>query len=107
AGQPTRQGHKHTWETQQRLARAFAERGQKCLRQDDVAGAWTDLLRAEQVLASEPAAVDLRQALTRLGLAEVRALLEVGEPARALEAAAQLRDRAARPSELEPLEEGA
>jgi hypothetical protein len=76
------------------------------LRQDDVANAWADLLRAEQVHASEPEAVNLRHALTRLGLAEVRALLEVGEPGRALEAAAQLRDRAARPPELEPLEEG-
>jgi hypothetical protein len=104
---PNVQGHKHTWETQEQLARAFAERGQKHLRQDDAGSAWADLFKAEQVLATEPAVGGLRQALTRLGLAEVRALLEVGEPARAVEAIAQLRDRAARPSELEPLEEGA
>jgi tetratricopeptide (TPR) repeat protein len=105
--QPNVQGYKHSWDTQQQLARAFAERGQKYLRQDNVAAAWADLLKAEQVLATEQTVIDLRHALTRLGLAEVRALLEVGEPGRALEAAAQLRDRAARPPDLEPLEDGA
>jgi hypothetical protein len=104
---PNVQGHKHSWETRQQLARAFAQRGQKHLRQEDVANAWSDLLKAEQVAACEAAATDLRQALTRLGLAEVRALLEVSEPGRAVEAIALLRDRAAQAGELEPLEEGA
>jgi tetratricopeptide (TPR) repeat protein len=105
--QPNLLGHRRTWEVQQQLARAFAERGEKQLRQEDVAGAWADLLKAEQTGAADATAANLRQALTRLGLAEVRALLEVGEPARAVEAIDQLRDRAARPPELEPLDEAA
>jgi hypothetical protein len=71
-----------------------------------VAG-WNDLLLAEQAAPGEKAAECLRHALTRLGLAEVRALLEAGEPARAVEAVARLRDRAVRQPELEPLEEAA
>jgi tetratricopeptide (TPR) repeat protein len=106
-GGPCLHGHKRTWETLQQLARAFAERAEKALRQDDVAAAWADLLKAEQTGAADAIAAHLRQALTRLGLAEVRALFEVGEPLRAVEAIAQLRDKAARAPELEPLEEAA
>jgi tetratricopeptide (TPR) repeat protein len=105
--QPAVQGRKGSWELLQQLARAFAERGERHLRRDDAVAAWNDLLLAEQAGASENAAVRLRQALTRLGLAEVRALLEAGEPGRAVEAVAQLRDRAVRQPELEPLDEAA
>jgi hypothetical protein len=91
----------------QQLARAFAERGERHLRQEDPVAAWNDLVRAEEAGAEEPAAVRLRQALNRLGVAEVRALLETGEPGRAVEAAAQLRDRAVHQPELELLEEAA
>jgi tetratricopeptide (TPR) repeat protein len=104
-GQSAVQGHKRSWELSEQLARAYAERGERHLRRDDPVAAWNDLLLAEQVGASETAALNLRQALTRLGLAEVRALLEAGEPNRAVEAVAQLRDRAVRQPELEPLEE--
>src|SRR5438034_11711886 len=61
-------------ELRQQLARAYVERGERHLRRDDAAAAWADLLRAEQSDATEPAATPLRQALMRLGLAEVRAL---------------------------------
>jgi tetratricopeptide (TPR) repeat protein len=105
--QPIAQGQKRSWELLQQLARAYAERGERHLRQDDPTAAWADLLRAEQAGVTEPVATRLRQALTRLGLAEVRALLEAGEPVRAVEAVAQLKDRGARLSELEPLEEAA
>jgi tetratricopeptide (TPR) repeat protein len=105
--QPGVKGHKRTWEVLRELARAFAERGLDHLRRGDSAAAWADLLRAEQTGVADPAAADLRQALTRLGLAEVRALLAAGEPARAAEAVALLRDRVARSPELEPLEEAA
>jgi tetratricopeptide (TPR) repeat protein len=104
-GQSAVHGHKRSWDLLQQLARAFAERGERRLRHDDPVAAWNDLLQAEQAGASEKAAVHLRQALTRLGLAEVRALLEAGEPTRAVEAIAQLHDRAVRQPELEPLEE--
>src|SRR5262249_14845441 len=62
-------------------------------------------LLAEQAAPGDSAAARLRSALSRLGLAEVRALLEAGEPVRAVEALAQLRDKAVRLPELEPLEE--
>jgi hypothetical protein len=105
--QPSAQGHKRSWELAQLLTRAFVERAERHLQHDDRATAWADLLRAEQVGAGDDRAVLLRQALTRRGLAEVRSLLEAGEPARAVEAAAQLRDRAVRQPELDPLEEAA
>jgi hypothetical protein len=106
-GQPVVQGQKRSWELLQQLARAYVERGERHLRHEDPAAAWADLLRAEQTGVSEPAIARLRQSLTRLGLAEARALLEAGEPKRAVEAVAQLRDRAVRLPELEPLEEAA
>jgi tetratricopeptide (TPR) repeat protein len=106
-GQPSVQGHKRAGELQQQLTHALLERAERQLRGDDAAGAWTDLLRAEQVGVSEAGLVKLRQALTRLGLAEVRALLEASEAARAVEAAAQLRQRGVRQPELDPLEEAA
>src|SRR5438874_3675335 len=105
--QPVVQGQKRSWELLQQLSRAYVERGERHLRHDDPTAAWADLLRAEQTGVSDPAAARLRQTLTRLGLAEVRALLEAGEPKRAVEAIAQLRDRAVRLPELEPLEEAA
>jgi tetratricopeptide (TPR) repeat protein len=101
------QGHKRTWELLQQLARAFAERGEKHLRLNDVAGAWADLLKAEQTEAGEEAAAKLRQTLTQLALAEVRALLDMSEPVRAVEAVAQLRDRHVQASDLDQLDEGA
>jgi tetratricopeptide (TPR) repeat protein len=89
------------------LGRAFAERGENALRLDDAETAWRDLLLAEQLQAPAKAAAQLRQALTRLGTAEVRALLQAGEPARAEDAAGRLRERQARPPELQVLEEAA
>jgi tetratricopeptide (TPR) repeat protein len=105
--QPVVQGQKRTLELLVQLARAYAERGERNLRRDDPTAAWADLLRAEQTGVSDPTAERLRQALTRLGLAEARALMEAGEPRRAGEVIAQLRDRAVRLPELEPLEEAA
>src|SRR4051794_30327806 len=54
-----------------RLARAYAERGEKQFRMDDVEGAWRDLLQAEALQPAERGAARLREALTRLGVAEV------------------------------------
>jgi tetratricopeptide (TPR) repeat protein len=105
--QPAVQGHKRSWELLQQLAQAFAERGERNLRRDDAVAAWNDLLQAEQVGGSEATAVRVRLALTRRGLAEIHVLLEAGEPGRAVEALAQLRDRGVRSSELEPVHEAA
>jgi hypothetical protein len=106
-GQPSVQGHKRSWELLQQLTRAFVERGERHLRGGDPAAAWSDLLRAEQLGLTDTGVVRLRQALTRLGLSDARALLDAGEPTRAVEAIAQLRDRAVRQPELDPLEEAA
>jgi hypothetical protein len=101
------QGHKRTWDLLQELARAFAERGQQQLKRHDLAAAWGDLVKAEQTGASETAVISLRQALTRFGLADVRAHLATGEAARAVEVVAQLHDRGVRGAELDSLEEAA
>src|SRR5262249_55655795 len=50
---------------------------------------------------------NLRHELTRLGLAEVKTLLETGEPARAVEAIGVLRDRGVNGGDLESLAEAA
>jgi tetratricopeptide (TPR) repeat protein len=105
--QPCVQGNKRAWELLHQLAQAFADRGERHLRENDPAVAWSDLLQAEQGDAVAPGVVRLRQALTSRALADLRTLLEAGEPVRAVEAAAQLRDRLVRRPELDPLEEAA
>jgi hypothetical protein len=87
------------------LARAYVDRGDRALRRDDPEAAWQDLLRAEQLQTAERSPERLREALTRLGVAEVRALLQAGEPGRAEEAAVRLRGRGVRSPELHVLEE--
>src|SRR5262245_19573826 len=104
--QPAAQGHKRSWELLAQVAQAFVERGERHLRQDDPSAAWNDLLAAEQVGVKDSGVAKLRQALTRLGMAEVRALLEAGEPGRAEEIITQLRNRSVQPPELQLLEDG-
>jgi tetratricopeptide (TPR) repeat protein len=99
------QGHKRSWELLQQVAKGYVERGQRRLRQDDAEGAWGDLLLAEQVGAAGSGSDRLRLELLRLGLAEVRALLETGEPSRAGDMIARLQDRAARHPELPVLDD--
>jgi tetratricopeptide (TPR) repeat protein len=101
------QGHKKCWELKQELARAFAQRGEQRLRRRDVAGAWSELARAEQVGVTETAAAQLRQALERHGLGEVRGFLEQGEPDRAAEAIVQFRGQGVRQADAAKLEEAA
>jgi hypothetical protein len=81
--QPAADGHKQAWEMVERLARAYVERGERQLRHDNPEPAWHDLLLAEQLQAAQPAVERLRKALVRLGLAEIRALLQTGDPLRA------------------------
>jgi len=106
-GQSAAQGHKRSWELLQQLARGFVQRGEKHLREEDAAAAWNDLMHAEQIAGAECGAGRLRQALVRLGIAQVRAMLEAGEPMRAAEIITQLRDRSVQQPELELLEEAA
>lgn len=105
--EPAAQGHKRSFELLRELALAFAGRGERHLRQNDPVAAWNDLLLAEQAAGAEKAVERLREVLTARGLAEVRALLDAGEPDRALEAAAHLRERAVHQPPLDTLEEAA
>jgi tetratricopeptide (TPR) repeat protein len=102
-----RQGRDGATRLLAQLAKAYVERGERQLRLDDSEGAWRDLLAAEALLTGEKSAGRLRESLTRLGVAEVRALLQAGEPSRADDAAGRLRARQVRSPELQVLEEGA
>ncbi len=87
------------------LARAFVERGERHLRRDDAEAAWSDLVQAEQLKTAERGTERLREALSRLGLAEVRGMLQAGEPGRADEAVSRMRVRGVRSAELAVLDE--
>jgi tetratricopeptide (TPR) repeat protein len=101
------QGHQRSWELSRQLARAYVERGVRHLREDDPEAAWVDLGLAEEINASDAAAERLRKALARLGLAQVQGLLQAGDPAKAAEVVAGLRERAARHPDLPGLDEAA
>jgi hypothetical protein len=103
--QPAACGHKRSFELLAQLARGFVERGGRHLQQDNTEGAWNDLVAAEHVGGVDEEADRLRQALTRLGVAEVRDLLVAGDPARAAELASQFRRRSVSQPELQLLEE--
>jgi tetratricopeptide (TPR) repeat protein len=104
---PAVQGHRKLEGLLDQLARAFVERGERHLRRDDVEAAWRDLLQAEHLQTAAKSTDRLRQALTRLGVAEIRALLQAGEPRRAEEALVRFRERAARSPEVQVLDETA
>ena len=89
------------------VARAFIARGEKHLRADNAECAWADLLAAEALNTGESAAIQLRQTLTRLGLAVCRAALEAGNPLHVVETAARMGDRSVRSAELDTLAETA
>ena len=103
--QPDVQGHKGASPLLKEVAEGFVRRGEQHLRHDNPAAAWGDLLKAEQVGGTDDGAARLRQALTRLGLAEVRQLLEAGEPSRAADAIGRLNRGATPPAEVQLLEE--
>ncbi|HZY90836.1 MAG TPA: FHA domain-containing protein [Gemmataceae bacterium] len=104
-GQPAAQGRKGVSDLLVELARAYVERGERALNHDDAEAAWRDLLTAEALQTAEKTSDRLRQALTRLGLAELRALLLAGETARAEESVARLRQRNVRSPEVQVLDE--
>jgi hypothetical protein len=104
-GQPSVRGHRKSWDLFARLVRGYVERGEKHLGQDNPLAAWNDLARAEELAPTDTAAQKLRQELTRQGFAELRSLLEAGDPQRAVEALARLGERAAGHPEFRPLED--
>jgi tetratricopeptide (TPR) repeat protein len=103
--QPKAQGQRGHGELVSKLAHAFVERGERRLRQDDPEAAWRDLLEAEQLHADDKGARQLRVALSRLGMAETRALLHAGELSRAEETLVRLQARGVRLPEFKVLEE--
>ncbi|VTS05157.1 FHA domain-containing protein [Tuwongella immobilis] len=94
------QGYRQAYAMQSQVMRAFVERALRSLRQDDIESAWADLIRAERIDRVDAVAVQLRETLTRLGLAQLRALLESGKALPAVECAVRLRDRGVRHPEL-------
>jgi hypothetical protein len=103
--QSAAQGHKKSFELLNQVVHGFVERGERHLGRDDPEAAWHDLLQAEQLDRDNREADRLRQALVRRGLAEVRSLLQAGEPGRAAETIARLRERSVRQPELLLLDE--
>jgi hypothetical protein len=106
-GQNCLQGHKRVYELLNRLAKAYVERGERRLKHDNAEAAWQDLFQAEQLKVADSGADRLRQALTRLGVADVRQILLSGDPDRAVEAVSQLRQKLVRQKELDVLDEAA
>ncbi len=98
-------GYRHALKLNRRLLVAFIQRGERHLRADQAEAAWRDLIAAESLDAGDAAVVQLRNTLTRLGLAETRAALEAGNPAGAVRAAAALRSHQGGGPELERLED--
>lgn len=103
---PAVRTHRRGGELLVRLAKAYIDRGEAHLKRDDVDAAWADLLQAEQLSVAPKVAERLRLGLTRLGIAELRAQLQIGDTTRAEEAVMKLRQRAAASTELGVLEEG-
>jgi hypothetical protein len=104
-GQSAVQGHRRSGPLLLQLGHAYAERGERRLRNDDAEGAWRDLLLAEGLQPADKSAERLRQALTGLGLAQARALYQAGDLRRADEAVSRLRERGVRSPEIQVLEE--
>jgi tetratricopeptide (TPR) repeat protein len=101
------EGYRKAVRLTREVARAYLARGEKHLRADNAEAAWADLLAAEALNTGESAAIQLRQTLTRLGLAVCRAALEAGNPLHVIETAARLTDRSVRNPELDNLAETA
>lgn len=96
---------KRAWKLRPKLIDAYVRRAEQRLRLDEEDGeaAWDDLLKAERYEASGAAATALRERLTRLGMAQLRAVLEHGLPGRAAEIVESLQARNARHADLPAL----
>jgi hypothetical protein len=103
--QPAIRDHRAAVELVPQLVRAYVERGERCLKREDAESAWRDLLQAEQLQTAEKSVDSFRRTLVRLGLAQVRALLQAGDARRADEVIAHLRERRASSAEFQVLEE--
>ncbi|MFO0841864.1 MAG: hypothetical protein U0797_05610 [Gemmataceae bacterium] len=103
---PAVRNHRRAVELLAKIAKAYVDRGEQHLKRDDVTAAWADLLQADQLGVAPKVSERLRQGLIGLGLAELRALLQTGDTARAEESVMKLRQRGVASAELGVLEEG-
>jgi tetratricopeptide (TPR) repeat protein len=106
-GQPVAQGHKRAGDMLRIVSRKFVERGKQRLNHGDTEAAWHDLQMTEQMERADHDAGLLRQDLVKAGMAEAKTLLQAGEPGRAGETLAQLRERGVRAADMQLLEEAA
>ncbi len=104
-GQPSVRGHRKSWELLAKLTTGYVERAERHLKHGNPTAAWDDLARAEGLAPTDPAAVRLRQSLTRQACTDLRALLEAGEPQRALEAVALMGQHNVPAAEFQALED--
>lgn len=104
--QPALRSHRKGGELVVKLARAFVERGEEAFRRDDVERAWADLVQAEALHTTPRDADRLRHRLVRLAIAQLRALLQAGDTARAEELVVKLQPRRVHTVELGVLDEG-
>jgi hypothetical protein len=101
-------GDKRVWALRGDIVKGYTDRAERALRNDDIEGAWKDLGRVTTLGApADPNVVRLREILSRLAVAEVRAMLEAGKPIQALESIARFRERPADSPALVALEEAA
>jgi FHA domain len=100
-------GNRRAFALRADVVRGYLDRAERALRRDDVEAAWSDLLRVEKLAPGDREVTRLRDTLTRLGLAEIRAALEAGKPVQAVQAIARFRERPAQSPEIASLEEAA
>src|SRR4051794_17954074 len=67
------EGHRRAYKMAHEVVRAYATRARKALDQHNPDGAWRDLLAAETLNTGETVVAELRQALARLSLVQLRA----------------------------------
>lgn len=101
-------GYRKAWALRDEVVRAYLDRGERALRNDDIESAWLELNRATAVASpTDPAVMHLRDVLVRLAVAELKAMLEAGKPLAAIEAIARFRERPADSPAITPLDEAA
>lgn len=100
-------GHRKAWRAARDVAKGYCKRAGRAMDSDHTEAAWQDLLAAESLNTGEKCVIDLRQSLSRFGLVQARGALEAGDPERAAERAARLRERGVRHPDLPRVEAAA
>jgi hypothetical protein len=99
------EGYRRAWRLAREVVRAYVARATQALDHDNPDAAWRDLFAAEALNTGEKAVAELRQTLSRLGMAQAKAALEAGNPLDALAAVGKLQDRGVRHPDLARLTE--